>query len=163
MNYSDMINTQNLAYTHDFDSRIKWDNLKKGIGLVDGKTNEFTNIDSIQNNMHEGLIEVLNKKLQSLSADEAQKLVKNISEGNILNELIGSAAICDVCLAPGGNSGDGVYGFYNTYALLLNFFSDKYPFMCKFQNDKEMDLWVRLEYSEESFKQIKSIKVSPKL
>ena len=163
LNYSDMINTQNLAYTHDFDSRIKWDNLKKGIGLVDGKTNEFTNIDSIQNNMPEGLIEVLNKKLQSLSADEAQKLVKNISEGNILNELIGSAAICDVCLAPGGNSGDGVYGFYNTYALLLNFFSDKYPFMCKFQNDKEMDLWVRLEYSEESFKQIKSIKVSSKL
>lgn len=166
LSYSDMINTKDLSYTHNFDGRIKWDNLKKGIGLVDGKAYEF-NKDSIQKNINDVMNEELNKKLQSLSADEAQELLKNINEGNIPKELISLAeksafpqSTCDVRLAYSEGSADD---FYNTYALLLNFFNDKYPFMRKFQNDKEMDLWVRLEYSEESFKRIKSIKVTPRM
>lgn len=122
LSYSDMINTQNLSYKHNFDNRIKWDNLKKGIGLVDGRD-------------------------------------LNFSPADIKNSQI---EFFDVwCKA---NLGDDAYVFYNTYALLLNFFNDEYPFMCKFKNNKEMDLYVELDYIiEEAFKRIKSIKVSPKL
>ncbi len=55
------------------------------------------------------------------------------------------------------------YGFYDTCALLLNFFRDEYRFGHKFRSNKEMVLCVNLGYiSEELFKQLNTFSVTPR-